>query len=73
MNLATARSAERAREVGVRKVMGSFRSQLIVQFLTEATLLFNNQYRHCCRWSFFPASLFSIILLEKDLHFVFYT
>ncbi len=39
MNLATARSAERAREVGVRKVMGSFRSQLILQFLTEAVLL----------------------------------
>ncbi len=39
MNLATARSAERAREVGVRKVMGSFRSQLVLQFLTEAVLL----------------------------------
>lgn len=39
MNLATARSAERAREVGVRKVMGSFRSQLIAQFLAEAILL----------------------------------
>ncbi len=39
MNLATARSAERAREVGVRKVMGSFRIQLITQFLTEAILL----------------------------------
>ncbi|MBY0435376.1 MAG: ABC transporter permease, partial [Cyclobacteriaceae bacterium] len=39
MNLATARSAERAREVGVRKVMGSFRLQLIVQFLTEAIVL----------------------------------
>jgi len=39
MNLSTARSAERAREVGVRKVMGSIRSQLIIQFLTEAVLL----------------------------------
>ncbi len=39
MNLSTARSAERAREVGVRKVMGSFRNQLITQFLTEAILL----------------------------------
>jgi putative ABC transport system permease protein len=39
MNLATARSAERAREVGVRKVMGSFRKQLIAQFLTESILL----------------------------------
>jgi putative ABC transport system permease protein len=39
MNLSTARSAERAREVGIRKVMGSVRKQLVVQFLTEAFLL----------------------------------
>jgi len=38
-NLATARSSERAREVGVRKVMGGVRNQLIAQFLTEAFLL----------------------------------
>ena len=39
MNLSTARSSERAKEVGVRKVMGSFRQQLIAQFLTESVLL----------------------------------
>jgi putative ABC transport system permease protein len=39
MNLATARSAERAREVGLRKVMGSLRGQLVTQFLSEAMLL----------------------------------
>ncbi len=39
MNLATARSTERAREVGVRKVMGSIRQQLIAQFLTESFVL----------------------------------
>ena len=39
MNLATARSLERAKEVGVRKVMGSTRSMLIRQFLSEAVLL----------------------------------
>ena len=38
MNLATARSANRAKEVGVRKVMGSERQQLIVQFMTESIL-----------------------------------
>jgi len=39
VNLATARSAERAREVGVRKVMGSGRSQLVRQFLTESVFI----------------------------------
>ncbi len=38
MNLATARSADRAREVGVRKVAGAQRSSLINQFLGEAIL-----------------------------------
>ena len=38
-NLATARSLERAREVGVRKVMGAIRADLILQFLTESFLL----------------------------------
>jgi len=39
MNLSTARSERRAREVGVRKVMGSFRSQLINQFLSESLMV----------------------------------
>lgn len=39
MNLSTARSANRAKEVGVRKVMGSLRSHLIRQFLTESIIL----------------------------------
>lgn len=39
MNLSTARSANRAKEVGVRKVMGSLRSHLMRQFLTESILL----------------------------------
>ncbi len=38
MNLATARSAGRAREVGMRKVVGSRRGTLIMQFLSESTL-----------------------------------
>ncbi|SFD81180.1 ABC transporter permease [Spirosoma endophyticum] len=39
MNLATARSAGRAKEVGMRKVVGALRTQLIGQFLSESILL----------------------------------
>jgi len=39
MNLSTARSAGRVKEVGIRKVVGSQRWQLITQFLTESMLL----------------------------------
>jgi len=38
MNLATARSAGRAREVGIRKVVGAHRRQLIHQFFSESVL-----------------------------------
>jgi ABC-type antimicrobial peptide transport system permease subunit len=37
-NLSTARSEKRAREVGIRKVVGSYRSQLIAQFFVESVL-----------------------------------
>lgn len=39
VNLATARATERGREVGVRKVLGSKRKQLISQFLSESMLI----------------------------------
>jgi len=38
MNLATARAAQRAKEVGVRKVVGAQRRQLVAQFIGEAVL-----------------------------------
>jgi len=38
MNLTTARSARRAKEIGIRKVTGSSRRQLILQFLSESVL-----------------------------------
>ncbi len=39
MNLSTARSEKRAREVGIRKAIGSLRRQLIYQFLSESLLV----------------------------------
>lgn len=39
MNLSTARSEKRAREVGVRKVLGAGKSKLIIQFIMEAVMM----------------------------------
>ncbi|MBI1768261.1 MAG: ABC transporter permease [Bacteroidetes bacterium] len=39
MNLSTARSEKRAREVGVRKIVGAYKSSLITQFISESILL----------------------------------
>ncbi len=39
MNLSTARASSRAKEVGVRKVLGSLKRNLIQQFITESVLM----------------------------------
>src|SRR5678810_1034935 len=39
INLATAKSAERAKEVGIRKVSGATKMQLVKQFLTESLII----------------------------------
>ena len=39
MNLSTARSEKRSKEVGIRKAVGSVRKQIVVQFLAESVLL----------------------------------
>ena len=39
MNLSIARSTERAKEVGIRKTLGSLKKQLVVQFLIESSIL----------------------------------
>ncbi|MDO3643993.1 ABC transporter permease [Mucilaginibacter sp. L3T2-6] len=56
MNLSTARSSNRAREVGVRKVLGSPRKHLIAQFLTESILvtLFATLIALVIAWLFLP-------------------
>lgn len=58
VNLATAQSARRAKEVGVRKVMGSNRGQLILQFFTESFLLI------------LIASVLSLVLLRVTAPFI---
>lgn len=55
MNLSTARSEKRAREVGVRKAIGSQRKDLILQFLTESILIT------------FLAFLFSMVITQLAL------
>lgn len=55
MNLSTGRSIGRAREVGLRKVMGAYRANLIGQFLGESVLIT------------FAALLVSILLVEIGL------
>ena len=57
VNLATARSARRAKEVGLRKVVGSLRRQLIQQFLSESILMS------------LIALVFAVILIQAALPF----
>jgi ABC-type antimicrobial peptide transport system permease subunit len=57
MNLSTARSEKRAKEVGIRKAVGSQRNQLITQFFSESLL------------TAFIAFAFSILLVELVLPF----
>jgi putative ABC transport system permease protein len=52
MNMATAKSEKRAKEVGIKKTIGANRSSLIMQFLTESMMLT------------FIAVIFSIAILE---------
>jgi putative ABC transport system permease protein len=65
MNLSTARSANRAREVGIRKVMGSLRSHLVRQFLTESFVLSFIAFilAIALAWSFLP--MFNELALKK--------
>ncbi|MEX2232834.1 MAG: FtsX-like permease family protein [Cyclobacteriaceae bacterium] len=55
MNLATARATERAKEVGIRKVIGALKRQLTVQFLSESIVL--------SLFAFVLASIFAELLL----------
>ena len=56
MNLATARSANRAREVGIRKVLGTGRNTLVAQFLLESIFITIVSVLTAClfAWLFLP-------------------
>jgi len=58
MNLSTARSADRAREVGIRKSIGAHRYQLAIQFIVETVLLS------------MIALVFALVLVELVLPYV---
>ena len=57
MNLSTARSEKRAKEVGIRKAVGSLRRQLIEQFLSESII------------TAFLASVVSLLIVQLSLPF----
>ena len=57
MNLATARSERRSKEVGIRKTLGSSKSKLILQFIIESVFMS------------FLAVLVSIAMIEIILPF----
>ncbi len=68
INLATARSIDRAKEVGVRKVLGSLRRQLVGQFLFESLLINGMAVALACLLIVCCLPLFNYIT-GKELHF----
>ncbi|QEC65976.1 FtsX-like permease family protein [Panacibacter ginsenosidivorans] len=70
-NLSTARAVKRSREVGIRKVMGSIKKQLIFQFLTESVLF--TFFSMLCAYAliFFLLPYFNE-LSNKNIDFIFF-
>jgi putative ABC transport system permease protein len=66
MNLATARSISRAKEVGIRKVLGALRMKLVIQFLGESFVfaLLSLALGILLAWLFFP---YFSALVSKDI------
>ena len=58
INLSTARSAERAKEVGIRKSIGAYRFQLAIQFLGETVIIA------------LLALLFAVVMVELSLPYI---
>ena len=70
-NLSTARAVKRAREVGIRKVVGSVKNQLIFQFLTES-VLFTFLAMICAYILIFALLPYFNQLANKNIHFDFF-
>jgi len=61
MNLSTARSEKRSKEVGIRKTVGSLKSQLISQFLSEALLIAGIAFLFCLLLAMLLLPLFNTL------------
>ena len=61
MNLSTARSEKRSKEVGIRKTVGSLKSQLVGQFLSEATLIASIAFLFCLLFAHLLLPMFNTI------------
>ena len=70
-NLSTASSAKRSREVGIRKVLGSVKDQLIFQFLTESVLLTFLRNAFCIVVCVFIITIIRSSFRKAYQHFIF--
>lgn len=67
MNLSTARSERRAKEVGIRKTVGSLRLQLIAQFLSESLVVVFLALILAMVWVLVSLPFFNAVA-DKDMH-----
>ena len=69
MNLSTARSEKRAKEVGIRKAIGSLRGQLVAQFLSESFLIVAVSFLIAVLLAWLALPFFNDVS-GKDLHLI---
>lgn len=65
MNLTTARSLKRAKEIGIRKVAGAFRVALIRQFLSEAILISATAFMVAIAWVWMVLPVFNSVTQKQ--------